>query len=136
MALMNIFRKKKKIEEKKVVQKPESKKEVPAKTTPPPKIRTFVSDKIYQILKTPHITEKATDLMRLDQYVFQVFQNSNKREVKEAVENLFGVDVLSVKILRTQKKQRRMGRISGWKPGFKKAIVKIKKGQKIESLPK
>jgi len=43
---------------------------------------------------------------------------------------------LNIKIINVPKKRRRLGRISGWKKGYKKAIVKIKKGQKIEVLPR
>lgn len=88
------------------------------------------------IIKSPHITEKATDLTKKNQYVFKVEPNANKIEIKKAIEKLYGVDVLSVKIINVPKKRRRLGRISGWRKGYKKAIVRIKEGQKIEVLPK
>jgi len=88
------------------------------------------------ILKTPHVTEKSTDLVGKHQYVFKVFPKANKTEIKRAIENLYGVDVIDVKIIKVPPKRRRLGRISGWRKGYKKAIVKIKKGQKIEVLPR
>jgi len=88
------------------------------------------------ILKAPHITEKATNLAEKNQYVFRVWQRANKNEVKKAIENLYKVKVMDVKIINVPAKRRRLGRISGWKKGFKKAIVRIKEGQKIEVLPK
>ena len=91
---------------------------------------------IYRILKTPQVTEKATDLSKTNQYVFKVFPQANKTEVKKAIENLYGVNVISVKIIKIPSKKRRLGRISGWRKGYKKAIVKIKEGQKIEVLPR
>ena len=88
------------------------------------------------ILEAPHITEKATNLAEKNQYVFRVWKGANKNEVKKTIENLYKVKVLDVKIINVPAKQRRLGRISGWKRGFKKAIVKIKAGQKIEVMPK
>ncbi len=88
------------------------------------------------ILKTPHITEKSTDLVGKNQYVFKVWPKANKIEIKKAIEDLYGVDVLDVKIIKVPPKRRRLGRISGWRKGYKKAIVKIKEGQKIEVLPR
>lgn len=90
----------------------------------------------YRILKSLHVTEKATDLGKNDHYVFRVFPKTNKSEIKKAVEEIFGVDVISVNIIKTPPKRRRLGRIFGWRKGYKKAIVKIKKGQKIDILPK
>lgn len=86
------------------------------------------------VLRAPHITEKATDLKEKDQYTFRVSLNSNKIEIKKAVEQLYNVDVLSVKIIKIPRKRRRVGRISGWRKVQKKAIVKIGRGQKIDEL--
>jgi len=88
------------------------------------------------ILKTPHISEKSTELTGRNQYVFKVFSRANKTEIKKAIENLYKVKVISVKIIKVPAKKRRLGRITGWRKGYKKAIVKIKEGQKIEVLPR
>jgi len=90
----------------------------------------------YRILKNPHISEKATDLNKNNQYVFRVYPRSNKTEIKRAVEDIYGVDVVSVRIINIPKKTRRVGRTTGVKSGYKKAIVKIAPGQKIEVLPR
>ena len=90
----------------------------------------------YRILKSLHITEKATDLTKKNQYVFRVYSRSNKIGIKKVIEDLYGVKVLNVRIIKISKKRRRLGRITGWRKGYKKAIVKIKKGQKIEVLPR
>lgn len=84
------------------------------------------------IIKRPILTEKARELAKQGQYVFEVEGKANKNEIKKAIEEFFGVEVLSVRVLKITPKQRTLGRISGWKKGYKKAIVKIKKGQKIE----
>jgi large subunit ribosomal protein L23 len=89
-----------------------------------------------KILISSHISEKATDLGEKNQYIFKVFPTANKTEIKRAIEDLYRVEVSDVKIINVPQKRRRLGRISGWKKGYKKAIVKIKEGQKIEVLPR
>jgi large subunit ribosomal protein L23 len=91
---------------------------------------------ISQILISPQVTEKTTDLAKKNQYAFKIFKNVNKTEIKNAIENLYNVDVLEVKIINVPAKRRRLGKISGWRKGYKKTIVKIKEGQKIEVLPR
>jgi large subunit ribosomal protein L23 len=129
MAIRDIFKKKPK-------EKPaeEIKKEVAAVPKQAP--RKTVVGEAYRILKTPQVTEKATGLVGQNQYVFKVWPGANKVETKKAIEGLYGVDVISVKIIKVPRKRRRLGRISGWRKGYKKAIVKIKEGQKIEVLPR
>ena len=90
----------------------------------------------WRVLKSTHVTEKASLLAGKNNYVFKVFNRTNKKEVREAVENVFGVDVIDVKIINVPSKKRRLGKITGKRPGYKKAVVKIKTGQKIEILPR
>lgn len=118
------FKEKKKIDEAKIQPSAIKKKQ---------EIKT---DLAYRVLKAPQVTEKATDLTKKNQYIFKIFPRTNKSEIKKAVNELYGVDVLSVKIIKVPAKKRRLGRISGWRKGYKKAIVKIKEGQKIEVLPR
>ncbi len=88
------------------------------------------------VLKEPHVSEKSTDLVAKDQYTFKVWPRANKNEIKKSIEDIYSVDVVGVKIIKVPRRKRRLGGISGWKKGYKKAIVKIKKGQKIEVLPR
>jgi large subunit ribosomal protein L23 len=121
---------KRRVEEKKTEEKKEIEKESP-------KLKSEVRfGQSYKILKGPHITEKAGDLAEKNQYVFKIFPRANKIGVKKAIEDTYGVDVVSIKIINVPKKKRRLGKIQGTRPGYKKAIVKIKKGQKIEVLPR
>lgn len=148
MALRNIFKRKKPPQEKKdkkEVEKPlEKEKEIKKeKEVKKEKLgvlkkgRKIVKKELaYKILKTPHITEKATELAKKNQYVFKVYPRANKTEIKKAIEQLYGVQVLAVKIIHVPPKERRVRRIKGWRKGYKKAIVKIRKGQKIEILPR
>jgi len=138
MALRNIFKRKLKEKPAQPIEKP--KEEIPLEKpveVKPPKVKREVKvGEAYRILKTPQVTEKATDLTKKNQYVFKVWPGANKVEIKKAIEDLYGVDVLDVKIIKVPRKKRRLGRLSGWRKGYKKAIVKIKEGQKIEVLPR
>lgn len=90
----------------------------------------------FKNLKSAHITEKAGDLAEKNQYVFKIYPETNKAKVKKAVEEMFKVNVTSVKIVNVPSKKRRLGKISGWKKGHKKAVVMLEKGQKIDLLPR
>lgn len=91
---------------------------------------------VYKILKAPQVTEKATDLVKKNQYVFKVWSRTNKPEIKKAVEDIYGVSVVAVNIIKIPRKKRRLGKKSGFRKSYKKAVVKIKEGQKIEILPR
>ncbi len=91
-------------------------------------------DLAYLYLESPHITEKSTFLAEKNQYVFKVKPNSNKIQIKSAIESLYKINVLNVNIINIHAKKKRIGRIPGKKGGHKKAVVKIKSGQKIEFL--
>jgi large subunit ribosomal protein L23 len=89
----------------------------------------------YSVIKEPHISEKASDLAeKQNQYVFEVVNGSNKIEIKKAVEGVYGVRVLSVNIIKIPHKKRRIGKTQGFKKAYTKAIVQLKKGDKIEIL--
>ncbi|MBI4359302.1 MAG: 50S ribosomal protein L23 [Candidatus Nealsonbacteria bacterium] len=85
------------------------------------------------VLTAPHVTEKATQLAGENQYVFKVFAPANKIEIKKAIESLYNVKVQAVRIINVPAKQRKRGRTQGWKKGYKKALIQIKEGQKIEA---
>jgi len=131
--MIKFFKKKEKIKEKKIKEEKPSEVISEVKTS---KIKEKKADQAYQIFKTPHVSEKATDLVKKNQYVFKIWPRTNKIEIKKAIENLYGIDVTSVKIIKIPRKKRRLGKISGWRKSYKKAIVKIKEGQKIEVLPR
>ena len=115
----------------------EKAKEVKEKPFPEPKARKGVkAGEAWRVLKTPHVTEKAAALSEKNQYVFKVWPRANKTEIGKAIKDIYGVDVLSVRIIKVPRKQRRLGKVQGWRKGYKKAIIKIKEGQKIEVLPR
>ncbi|MBU4351294.1 50S ribosomal protein L23 [Patescibacteria group bacterium] len=88
----------------------------------------------FPILLSPHVTEKATQLVADNQYVFKIFPRANKTEVKKAIESLYKVKVISVKIINVSGKTKRLGKNQGWKKGYKKAIIKLAPGQRIEAF--
>ena len=91
--------------------------------------------KVYNILKHPHISEKSTKLFDENKYTFRVFSWANKIEIKKAISDLYGVKVKSVKIINIKPKSRILKGLEGKKRGYKKAIVVLEKGEKIEIMP-
>lgn len=90
---------------------------------------------IRTIVKKPLITEKATLLREQEnKYVFKVAPAATKLQIKQAVEELFKVKVLDVHTSMVRGKLRRMGAHAGYRPDWKKAVVKVKKGQEIKVL--
>lgn len=82
----------------------------------------------HRVLRGFYISEKASIGITNNQYMFKVFNNANKSEVKKEVSKLFRVEIKSVKILNMPEKRRDFGRHPGSKSGFKKAIVILKPG--------
>ena len=84
------------------------------------------------ILVRPLITEKTTMLMQEGKYAFVVAKTANKIEIAKAVETVFNVKVLAVITVNVMGKTKRMGRHEGKRPDYKKAIVKLAPGERIE----
>lgn len=89
-------------------------------------------DSAYRILIEPWITENTTAMLELNKYVFKIAPKATKKEVRKSVENLYKVKVAAVNTVKIPKKFRMQGKTQGWKSGFKKAIVTLKEGDKIE----
>lgn len=90
----------------------------------------------FQIMRRPRITEKAGIAGEQNKYIFEVYKNANKPEVKKAVEEIYGKDVEKVRIVNIPPKKRRRGRIEYYKSGLKKAIVTLREGETIEVMPR
>lgn len=88
---------------------------------------------IYQVIKGPHITEKGNIQKEMhNQVSFKVHPKANKVAIRQAVEAVLKKKVLAVRIINVQGKKRRIGRNMGKKPDWKKAVVKLAPGEKIE----
>lgn len=86
----------------------------------------------YDFIIKPWITEKAQELMSSNKYIFRLRAKTTKREAKVAVERLYNVRVESVNIINIPSKKKRFGRSIGMKSAVRKAVVTLKKGDKIE----
>ena len=87
----------------------------------------------YSIIIRPLVTEKTIGAVAQSKYTFQVDLHCNKIEITEAVQKIFNVKVEKVNTLRVRGKTRRLGRFrEGRKPNWKKAIVTLKAGDRIE----
>jgi large subunit ribosomal protein L23 len=87
---------------------------------------------ITDVLKKPVLTEKSLTLQSSEnKYTFDVDVKANKTEVKQAVETMFGVKVLSVNIMNVKPKKKRMGKYEGKTNRRRKAIVKLAEGEEI-----
>ena len=87
---------------------------------------------LYQVLRRPLITEKNTSLQALGKYAFEVAGEANKNLIKQAVEKAFKVKVTTVNVIMAPGKTRRVGRRQVLTPSWKKAVVTLKAGDKIE----
>ena len=86
----------------------------------------------HQIIIRPLITEKNTNLMSLNKYCFEVDRNANKTQIKHAIESIFNVSVTKVHTMNVRGKMRRRGRQIGYTADWKKAIVTLAEGNRIE----
>lgn len=90
-------------------------------------------ERIFQVLRGPHVSEKATGMAEgRSQFVFKVATDATKLEIRKAVEALFGVKVASVTTLNVQGKAKRTARGVGKRGDWKKAYVVLQPGQDID----
>ena len=87
---------------------------------------------IYSTIVSPVITEKATKISENNQFVFKVKIDSNKKEIKEAIEKLFKVKVKSIKTIKTKGKNKVFKGTKGRRSDYKKAIICLNKGENID----
>lgn len=86
----------------------------------------------HEIIVRPLITEKNTNLMELNKYSFEVLRDSSKPEIKNAIETIFNVSVAKVHTMNVRGKLKRRGREVGYTREWKKAIVTLVEGDRIE----
>ncbi len=132
MRLFEMLRKKtkEKVEKKEI--KERSGEMVRRKKEAPATIKSKYAE-AYKILDKPILSEKITDLeSNFNQFVFKVRPEANKIEIKKAIEAIYGASPLKINIINVKEKQRRYGRVKGKTSTWKKAIVTIKQGERIE----
>jgi large subunit ribosomal protein L23 len=87
---------------------------------------------LYEVLRRPVVTEKSTELQTRNKYAFEIAKGANKPMIKQAVETAFKVKVTGVNVVSMKGKKRRVGRRMVMTAPWKKAIVTLRAGDKIE----
>jgi large subunit ribosomal protein L23 len=85
-----------------------------------------------QVILAPVVSEKSYSLIEDNKYSFRVHPRAHKTQIRQAIEDLFDVKVVAVNVLKVQSKPKRRGWTRGRKPGWKKAIVQVRAGDRIE----
>ncbi|MFW6138982.1 MAG: 50S ribosomal protein L23 [Spirochaetota bacterium] len=85
-----------------------------------------------EIIINPIVTEKSTELQQYGKYCFKINPRANKKEVMQAVKDIFGVEPVSCNIINVKGKRKRERFKYGYTSAWKKAIVALKEGEKIE----
>ena len=85
-----------------------------------------------EVLLAPVVSEKSYSQIADRKYTFKVHQDAHRTQVRQAVEQLFGVQVAKVNMVKVQPKPKRRGVTKGKRPGWKKAIVQLREGNTIE----
>ena len=81
---------------------------------------------------SPNITEKSTSLSEFNKIVFRVHKNANKNLIKKSIEKIFKVKVIKINTINLKGKTKIVKNKKAFKPGYKKAIITLKKGQSID----
>ena len=81
---------------------------------------------------SPTITEKATTLSEFNKIVFKVYKGANKKSIKKSIEKIFKVNVIKINTINLKGKTKLVKGKKSSRPGYKKAIVTLKKGQSID----
>jgi large subunit ribosomal protein L23 len=110
-------------------------KKVSSKTAQPVKKGALLNPANEFIIKHPLITEKAYHQGLTGQYTFVVDKHTNKVEVRKAIKKIYGVDAISVNTVTIRGERQKYRGVSGKKVTLKKAIVTLKKGQKLDIMP-
>ena len=93
------------------------------------------NERLYKVLLAPRMTEKSTSIAESsNQYVFKVTTDSNKKEIKDAVEKMFEVNEESVRVVNVKGKSKTFKLRSGKRNDWKKAYVRVQEGQVIDFL--
>nr|YP_010873214.1 ribosomal protein L23 [Nemalion vermiculare]WGV34447.1 ribosomal protein L23 [Nemalion vermiculare] len=90
---------------------------------------------LIDLINKPILTDKTTKILEENQYSFTVQRKANKQEIKRAIESLFNVKIIKINTLISPVKKRTVGKFTGQKAIYKKAIVKLRAGDQISLFP-
>ena len=108
---------------------------VPTPSKEPRDFPTHMSGNVHNTLHSLYVTEKSTMLQEQGCYTFYVFPRATAPSVRKAVEEVYGVHVTDVHMVKLPAKHVRRGKFEGIRMRYPKAIVKLKKGESIEMVP-
>jgi large subunit ribosomal protein L23 len=94
------------------------------------------NERLFNVLRAPHISEKSARLQEHNQYVFEVAQDADKQVIKAAVEAMFNVKVASVNLVNVKGKVKSFRQRAGSRNGWRKAYVRLHEGQSIDVTAK
>ena len=94
------------------------------------------NERILSVLRAPHVSEKATRLQEINQYVFEVAAGASKADIKAAVEQMFDVKVAAVNLVNVKGKVKSFRFRAGQRAGLRKAYVRLAAGQTIDMMAK
>ena len=92
-------------------------------------------ERVTKVLLAPIVSEKSANAGESNQIVFRVVQDATKREIREAVEKMFEVEVEAVRVVNVKGKTKRFGARLGRRSDIRKAYVRLKEGQDIDFMP-
>ena len=84
------------------------------------------------IIVSPNITEKSTSMSNFNKVVFKVDKGANKESIKKSIEKIFKVNVIKINTINIKGKTKLVRNKKAYKPGYKKAVITLKKGQSID----
>ena len=87
---------------------------------------------VTQVLLAPVVSEKSYGATEAGKFTFKVHPDAHKTQIRQAVEAMFDVHVVSVNVLKVRPKPKRRGRFIGTRPGWKKAVVQLREGETID----
>ena len=87
---------------------------------------------LLDLIISPTVTEKATSLSEFNKIVFKVRKSANKKLIKKSIEKIFKVNVTKINTINLRRKNKLVKGKKSYRPGYKKAVVTLKKGQSID----
>ena len=94
----------------------------------------YTERNLADLIIRPVVTEKATRLMELEQFTFDVERKATKPDIKAAIEQMYDVKVTGLNTQNLPRKQKRVGRYMGYKPCYKRAIVTLEDGEPLRKV--
>lgn len=129
---MAIFSTKKEEKQVEASKDAKPKKKAAAAEKSAPKLSSRDAVLAYDVLVAPWVTEKTYTQMAQGKYAFKVAKTATKNQIKKAIEGVYGVKIEKIAVINTHAKAKNYGRYAGQIAGYRKALITLKEGEKIE----